>query len=70
MTRPTPASGTPGLRINRVLRVMLHARWSAETDGDDDTRAPESRVRRHDEPDIRRAERVNVKRAMAEEDKR
>jgi hypothetical protein len=26
----TPASGTPWLRINRVLRVMLHSRWSAE----------------------------------------
>ena len=27
---PTPASGIPWLRINRVLRVMLHTRWSAE----------------------------------------
>jgi len=26
---PTPASH-PWLRINRVLRVMLHTRWSAE----------------------------------------
>jgi hypothetical protein len=28
--KPTPASGRPWLRINRVLRVMLHTRWSAE----------------------------------------
>ena len=27
---PTPASGNPWLRINRLLRVMLHTRWSAE----------------------------------------
>ena len=25
-----PASSTPGLRINRELRLMLHTRWSAE----------------------------------------
>jgi hypothetical protein len=28
--KPTPASGRPWLRINRVLRVMLQTRWSAE----------------------------------------
>jgi len=35
-----PASGTPWLRINRVLRLMLHTRWGVVHDGAAGLRPP------------------------------